>query len=127
MFDWADYLVLARELVQRGEPSGASEQSRLRCAVSRAYYAAFGRARGYLSLRLGEAKIPDGPEVHEFVVTWLQQDSDRRCRKVGEDLDSLRQYRNDADYHAEVAGWGSKAHASLRWASRSVDQLEKLP
>ena len=38
-FDWTEYLTLAQELVQR------EEEACLRSAISRAYYAAFGKAR----------------------------------------------------------------------------------
>jgi len=46
MFDWSDYLELSRQLV--GESGATIQEARQRCAISRAYYAAFCRARNYL-------------------------------------------------------------------------------
>lgn len=43
MFDWDEYLRLARHLVQDG--AAPSEEALQRCATSRAYYAAFWKAR----------------------------------------------------------------------------------
>jgi uncharacterized protein (UPF0332 family) len=43
-FDWLEYLIVAQEMF--GEASDtAHEDANLRCAVSRAYYAAFHQAR----------------------------------------------------------------------------------
>jgi uncharacterized protein (UPF0332 family) len=47
MFDWSDYLDLANELA--GDiASQTTEEAKLRSSVSRAYYAAFCKARNYL-------------------------------------------------------------------------------
>ena len=46
-FDWSEYLNLAQELA--GRPTSLSnEEARLRSAISRAYYAAFCKARNHL-------------------------------------------------------------------------------
>jgi hypothetical protein len=51
-FDWREYLVLARWL-QTNTPPGMTEEGARRCAVSRAYYAAFCYARNYARDFLG--------------------------------------------------------------------------
>jgi uncharacterized protein (UPF0332 family) len=45
-FDWREYLNLARFLLYL-ESLGISKEALYRCAVSRAYYSAFGWARNY--------------------------------------------------------------------------------
>ena len=127
MFDWAGYLTLARELVEPGEAQNTASETKLRCAVSRAYYAAFGRATAYVSQLVGPDEVPDDWTVHQFVVDWFRGYPDRRLKKIGRRLDDLRLYRNDADYHANVSGWRNKAEASIAWASSSIDELQQLP
>lgn len=126
MFDWAEYLELAREMVGQGEPSGTNMEARLRCAASRAYYAAFGRARMYLSQVIGVRDIPDTGKVHEFVISRYRENDDRRWKAIGSGLDRLRQYRNDADYHEHVGKWDKKAQSSLKWGRRALGGLSKL-
>jgi len=127
MFDWVDYLGLAHEMVTQGEPSGAPEESRLRCAVSRAYYAAFGRAKVYLSDLYGPGKLPQTADVHEYVISQFRDDSDDQVwRAIGADLERLREYRNMADYRENAHGWTAKATASLVYGKRAVQGVEGL-
>ena len=46
-FNWSEYLGLAQQLAGKAQIS-ATRESRLRSAISRAYYAAFILARNYL-------------------------------------------------------------------------------
>ena len=46
-FDWSEYLTLAQELTS-ASTSSPIQEAHLRAAVSRAYYAAFCKARNYL-------------------------------------------------------------------------------
>ena len=47
-FDYIDYLYLAQELVGQTPPQAAQPEAKLRSAISRAYYAAFLKARAFL-------------------------------------------------------------------------------
>jgi len=127
MFDWKEYLALAEEMLGTGQPAAATSEARLRCAVSRAYYAAFGRASGYLRELHGLDDLPEKADIHKEVVRRFKGDNDKGWRVIGKDLDELREYRNDADYHADVGGWASTADLSLRKAARSVAALARLP
>jgi len=61
-FDWSEYLKLAQELAGQ-TVSPANEEAKLRSSVSRAYYAAFCKARNYLRDIEG-CSIPSTPEAH---------------------------------------------------------------
>ena len=126
MFDWQEYLALAREMADTGEPATATLEARLRCAVSRAYYAAFGRASRYLRELHGFDDLPADGDVHKEVAHRFKGDGDAAWRAIGKDLDELREYRNDADYHADVGGWPDTVQVSLEKASRSVLALSQL-
>ncbi|MDF0552110.1 hypothetical protein [Kamptonema sp. UHCC 0994] len=51
-FNWSEYLALAQQLAGKSQIS-ATQESRLRSAISRAYYAAFIQARNYLRDTMG--------------------------------------------------------------------------
>ncbi len=124
MFDWADYLALAREMVNTGEPSGAPAESRLRCAVSRAYYAALGRAAAYLTYEVGEVLPPE--TFHETVIRSFTDSEQPGWEAVGAKLDRLRDYRKGADYESEIKNWSAKAEESLKLSSKAISSLENL-
>jgi uncharacterized protein (UPF0332 family) len=64
-FDWSEYLKLAQELAGQAV-SPANKEAKLRSSVSRAYYAAFCKARNYLR-DIGGHLIPSTPEAHIYV------------------------------------------------------------
>ncbi|MBX9876934.1 MAG: hypothetical protein K2Y22_00610 [Candidatus Obscuribacterales bacterium] len=52
VFDWQQYLDLAKEQqVAANLESGGSQEAKLRCAISRAYYSVFNIAKAYLKDR----------------------------------------------------------------------------
>jgi uncharacterized protein (UPF0332 family) len=129
MFDWADYLTLAERMVALGQPDGAPEECRLRCAVGRAYYAAFGRARRFLTDLYGAGKVPADKKVHEYVIGQFRDDrhdDGRTWQAIGSDLEDLREARNHADYGDESANWVKKCEESLLRARRAIQRLQQL-
>ena len=92
-FDWADYHNLANEL-QNATDGSQLDEAKLRCALSRAYYAAFCSARTLLmSLDRG---ISD-----EIGHTELRKEFKRRGNKgniVATKLFRMSDLRNHADY-----------------------------
>lgn len=97
-FDWADFLTLADALVRDPNSPGPEEAS-LRSAISRAYYAAFCSARNFACAKDGLVlPRPRAPEVHGLVRDHFEASHDRARRKIGTDLNRLRDYRNRADY-----------------------------
>ena len=57
-FDWREYLALSQWL-QANTPPGMSQEAAHRCAISRAYFAAYGYALHYATQYL-EFVPPDG-------------------------------------------------------------------
>ncbi len=95
-FDWSEYLILAQELTSTSINSPIQE-AHLRAAISRAYYAAFCKARNYLFYKDGYS-TPGGINVHWDVVDKFEASSDMTRRRVGALLRSLRGIRNIVDY-----------------------------
>jgi hypothetical protein len=98
-FDWREYFILAQWL-QTNTPAGVSQEGAYRCAVSRAYYAAFCYARNYARDYLGFHPRYDADD-HGRVRAHLKQ---RRRSATSDSLDRLREWRNDCDYRDDLPG-----------------------
>jgi uncharacterized protein (UPF0332 family) len=114
-FDWIQYLVLARELGARGD------ESALRSAVSRAYYAAYNAAEAYCSKN--NIQIFKVKKSHEDLWNAFLRDGSVILRTVHDKGDRLRRKRTQADYYSEVSGLASMAEQSLE---ESHDILRSL-
>jgi len=101
-FDWTDLLTLAEALKSDPNSPGPREAS-LRSAISRAYYAAFCVARNFGRDR-GEFTPTGTGTDHGLVRNHFLLSSDRTRRKIGADLDRLRDSRNKADYDDVLVG-----------------------
>jgi hypothetical protein len=101
MFDWREYLDLAEDL-QRGAASGAarvqSVEAAQRCAVSRAYYAAFCHARNYAQANLGFTPTQRGADH------WLLQQHlvSHGLANVARQLRRLHGWCKQCDYEDTV-------------------------
>jgi hypothetical protein len=98
-FDWREYLTLARWL-QANTPPGMSREGAVRCAIGRAYYAAFGYAIEYATAYLDFSPGNDADD-HGRLRAHLRQ---KRRHKVSEALDRLRGWRNACDYVSVYPG-----------------------
>ena len=123
-FDRSEYLQLARELAGQAV-SPAKEEAKLRSAVSRAYYAAFCKARNYLRDVEGHS-IPPGPESHQYVRVEFENSPDKLRRMVGWELGQLRIRRNRVDYDDSVTGLSSLVEISLRAAQDVISTISTL-
>lgn len=123
-FDWLEYLELAQELAGQAV-SPANEEAKLRSCVSRAYYAAFCKARNYLRDIEGYS-IPSTPEAHTRVRNVFMEGPDRLRKGIGNNLDRLRLDRNKVDYEDFVTGLPSKAIMSLKLTQNVVSTLSIL-
>ena len=126
MFDWTGYLTVAEDLYA-GRGTTASEEARLRAAVSRAYYAAFCPARDLL---IDEGEISparrDEPRLHVEVATRFKSKSDGRRAKIGKWLFRMREHRNACDYEAEVPSLPEVARVTLQEARWTLEHIAKL-
>lgn len=98
-FNWKEYLDLAKWLVN-ATPPGVSQEGLYRCAISRAYYAAFGHSMGYAKNYLGFDPRAE-PTDHGRLRNHLRQN---RRQKTSESLQRLREWRNGCDYHDPFPG-----------------------
>ena len=117
-FDWAEFLVLAQELAQR------REEAALRSAISRAYYAAFGKAKAFLESE-GVSFAADAGDHAQVWETFRGSSNDVRYY-IGEDGFGLRNSRNRADYDAEVSDIQARAQRAIRKADGIFRSLERL-
>lgn len=74
-------------------------EARLRCAISRAYYAAFNEARAWWDMEFPDDKVPDY-NAHENLIHKLTLRQE--WRPVSKNLGELLRYRKAADYKASV-------------------------
>jgi len=122
-FEWSDYLELARELAgQTASPAGT--EARLRSAISRAYYAAFCKCRNHLP-DVG-TQLPQGPAIHQFVRDEFKDSTDKKRKKIGNDLDRLRADRNKADYDDSISGLGKMVYMDIELAEQIINALGRL-
>ncbi len=96
-FAWTKYLSLARFLQTQSETS-VGQEAFLRCAISRAYYAAFCHARNYARDRHGLRLRYNGDD-HALVRRHFQA---RREKGVATKLHDLNEWRNLCDYEDAV-------------------------
>jgi hypothetical protein len=97
-FDWWDYFRLA-QCLRTSIPSGASDEAAWRCAVGRAYYAAFGIALEYAESR---GFTPRGTgDDHVGVADHFKSNS---RPGVASRLHQLRKWRNLCDYERACVG-----------------------
>ena len=117
-FDWSEFLRLSESLV--GATGRAPiEQSKLRTAISRAYYSAFCATRDHLADQ-GEIAPTGSPDDHKLVQAHLEG-GDKNRRRIRGKLGPLRVRRNSADYDARI----SSPRRSAAWAVKIAQEIEK--
>ena len=121
-FDWLEYLHLAQNLA--GQTIVISEQAKLRSAISRAYYAAFHQAKRFLENK-EHLTIPL-QNVHKFVINQFQNYPDPVRQKIGNRLQVLRGYRNQADYEESITITIKTCQESLILARRIILSIDGL-
>lgn len=89
-FDWSDYLSVAKELANIA--ATANKEAKLRSAVSRAYYAAFIKARNHLRDREG-LLIPRTSDAHSYVSQQFKSSPNAVRQSLAEKLVRLRRFR----------------------------------
>ena len=117
-FDWREYLTIAQYL-QVQSSSEFSQEAAHRCAVSRAYYAAFCHARNYARDCQGFILTRDGNE-HELVRSHFQHHGNM---VVANDLSQLRLWRNRCDYHDNSSNFALMLVGAIAGAQRMFESL----
>ena len=122
-FDWQDYLKLANELAPR-PINAATNEAKLRCAISRAYYATYCKARNHL--RDEEGQVIPAHDAHRYVIDTLLNSTERKRKDLGKDLNRLRIDRIKADYYDEFRGVAAQTEVVLLLAEKVISRLDSL-
>lgn len=121
-FTWYEYLNLAEALAAPAtfNPATLSADALAHCAISRAYYAAFFRARNYARDRHGLLLRYNGDD-HSLIKRHFLQ---RRAHGVALKLDKLRSLRNEADYADVASNLPAKLADALAESSKVIAILK---
>jgi uncharacterized protein (UPF0332 family) len=120
-FDWSQYLDLAHDLFTQAANT-PYEDANLRSVISRAYYAAFHKARLRLQDKWG-ISVPTNATAHGAVRDEFKKKSQRRITVT---LERMRIDRNKADYNDLVADLATTAQENLKRANQVISDLSKL-
>lgn len=123
-FDWSEYFELAQELIGQ-TAAAAGQEARQRAALSRAYYAAFCRARNHLRDKERHS-LPVGGRVHAYVRDQFLNSADPVRNQIGHDLNRLRIDRNKVDYDDSVLTLGTMITRDMTFAQRVLIALAIL-
>ncbi|HEX2864324.1 MAG TPA: hypothetical protein VHN99_07125 [Deinococcales bacterium] len=132
-FDWEEYCSFGTSLVAsaKGSLPEQAREAAYRTACSRAYYGAFN-----VALRIVKKtwSVPEDGNTHRFVIDRFIHYSSRTApsdkiaayRRVGLELDRLRQYRNNADYDDDLDSPAeTQAALAVKIAQNTLDELRK--
>lgn len=127
-YAWEEFLDVAKELTSPGEHP-AMYRARVRCAVSRAYYAVFGSACSYFASN-GYAARGSGAD-HEGLISYLTAGGQPRdSKRLGEKLSRLKGARTWADYYPSLhpgSDFGTKpADEVIADADEALALLSKI-
>ena len=116
-FDWSDYLSFAQAL------NPLDGEATIRAAVSRAYYAAYGRACSRLRRR--NVAFPRG-DIHTFVWDQYVNFSNADGDNIGDNGFALKTRRVRADYHDAPPLKQSDMEIALRDAATLIRDIDDL-
>ncbi len=103
-FDWQEYLYLALELAGRKGTPQCNDEADKRTAISRAYYAAFRKARNFLIVRDNfEIDLGTGSSHNQVIYAFKNHPNHQR-QILGENLRRMKIYRESADYDGNFNG-----------------------
>lgn len=123
-FNWEDYQTIAKELVKLSKKNTQTE-AYLRSAISRAYYAAFCKARNRL-LTIDRLIIDDDENIHQFVTEEYLTSADQERKSIGNYLKKLRKDRNKADYKDDFVNLETDAKAAIKKADQIMAKLKVI-
>ncbi|MBW7876591.1 MAG: HEPN domain-containing protein [Candidatus Cloacimonetes bacterium] len=115
-FDWLEYLRFAEELSQFPH---ASQESYKRSVASRTYYAAYHHTKNYL-IRSHQLN----GEKHEHIIQALKSHRQKDQKKVGVDLERLKNIRVRADYNPEK--FDENLREVIKTASRIIHLVDSF-
>jgi uncharacterized protein (UPF0332 family) len=117
-FDWSEYLRLARTLAQDSRDDAAR-----RSAVSRAYYAAFHKARAFNAQKQLWCTCGQARGSHEVVWHALKDSGNADWRRVGNWGLDFKEKRRKVDYDDEIADMQWMIDYAFRTAGNIIKRL----
>ena len=117
-FRWRDFIAVASDL-NEGILTSEVPEAYARCAVSRAYYAAFCHARNYARDHYQYTPANHAGD-HQLVRQELLV---HRQFAVARRLDKLRKWRNQCDYRDDVSDVMDTPAKALELARQVLDAL----
>lgn len=111
-FNWREYLNLAQSL-QGHSGGGFLQEAAFRCAVSRAYYAAFCHARNFARDKQSFVPFYDARDHRELKEHFKKT---RRIDIVLK-LDQLRVWRNNCDFDDDVSNISLMVNDAIKHSS----------
>lgn len=120
MFDWDEFLNLAKELEQK------SDEASLRTAISRIYYAVYWKARIKLEKEGFIIKESRGKGSHEQVWDEYSNRTGITNKAIYRSGDELKKNRIKADYKPEITVSSSLVKDSFRLANNILTYLNQI-
>ncbi len=122
MFDWAEYLDVADDLIVLVGGEGGE-----RSAISRAYYACYGKASAYAKSK--RVPLTGRGSDHHVVWQWFIDGLGRGPIhvSVGQNGQRLKGWRIKADYRAGFSNTGPISQNAIAVARQLLDDLSTLP
>ncbi len=129
-FDWPYYLEVAQDLTEQAADAPPElQEAKYRAAISRAYYAVFGRARHHLCY-IERRKEPAYINLHRYVTqTFADAPDDPDRQGIGFHLGRMRDDRNAADYDLNsdrLINISNRAKRNLEWAKTALALLDLI-
>jgi len=123
--DGSEYIELAVLLTREGA-YGTHQDAKLRSAISRAYYAAFLRARYYLTYKARDLSVPRDGAAHTYVREKFRSTNDTVRQEIWQGLDDLRKARNQADYWANYMVSSNNVNILVIQARHTILLIDSL-
>lgn len=128
-YDWKNFLTFAERLYKENFWQDDVD-TKYRIIISRAYYAAFHCAQVLLQDNHWESHQAGGE--HEKVIKSLKEmkkkniDFQRKCKKLGLNLERLKWKRVQADYRDDISFNESDVKRHLKVSRDIIEMLDKL-
>lgn len=120
MFDWNDFLILAKELAQR------NDEASLRTAISRTYYAVYWKARMQLEKDGFSVRFGVGKGSHEQVWDEYNNRQGKENKAIFKYGDELKKNRHRVDYKPKFIVSRNLVDDSLRLANNVLFNLSQV-
>ncbi len=123
MFNWAEYLLLAKELAED------NSEAKKRSAISRAYYAAFHIAAQYLVDNDCDFYLTKTREDHDKIWSTLKSPVPGKKRQesaAGEHGIRLKEMRRKADYEDTIQNVEKTTELAIRRSENLIRSLQSL-